>query len=320
MIIFFNSLRYRFSGYDIFHLHWLFPFAPKKRSNLNYLLNTLYVPLFLIWIKVLGYKIIWTVHNYQPHERTTLNDRALMKLVALLCTKAIAHNPISEERLKLLNLRANKVEIIGHGHYIDSYPNTISKAEARKALGFKGSQFVILFFGHLKPYKGIEDLVHVFQKIPNPQKKYQLLIAGVGNNDSYTKSLHQICKSNKNIHCYFSYIEDKDVQTFFNASDIAVFPFKKITTSGSLLLAASFRLASIAPKMGAITHLPKDIGYFYEKASNDQSALEELSKQINFAFSNPTEMITRGENAFRFVKKNSWDEIAKKTIKTYQLS
>jgi glycosyltransferase involved in cell wall biosynthesis len=265
-------------------------------------LNTVYIPLFLILLKLLRYRLIWTAHNLLPHERTSLNDRLLMKMLLLLSDKVIVHSDIQ--------LPTNKKIIIPHGNYINFYPNVVTKHEARKKLDVQQNDFVFLFFGHIKPYKGVELLLNSFQKIQKTNMK--LLIVGDCKDPQYLDLLNKKTDKLTNVTIIQSFIASDEVQYYFNAADTVVLPFKEVTTSGSFILASSFKKTVIAPCIGMFATLPQNLGYFYSLSNEDV-----LSSAMLQSFLQRKRLPAKGKLSYDYVSKFKWSEIASQTIKTY---
>ena len=135
---------------------------------------------------------------------------------------------------------------VPHGNYIRYYSNNVSKSKARERLCLNNDNFVYLFLGLIRPYKGIEDLIDTFLKISNTNTR--LLIAGrVFGIINYESKLKELTKNNCRIKLFLDFIPDEDIQVFLNACDVFVLPYKDITTSGAAYLALSFGRPLIAP-------------------------------------------------------------------------
>ncbi len=173
-------LLLRLQGYNIIHLHWLSPFNLPSKSSLFKKVSSLYLLCFLLWIKLIGFKLVWTMHEVLPHEKEFNDDIASRKLVTKLSDAVIAHTSYAVEEAKALGFYMEKVHIIAHGSYTAAYINTITKLDARKKLGLKKDDFVFLFFGNIKKYKGIDDLLLAFEKIIKNREKRNIkwIIAG----------------------------------------------------------------------------------------------------------------------------------------------
>ena len=172
------------------------------------------------------------------------------------------------------------------------------------------------FFGIIREYKGIDDLLIEFSKSVNIYKenKIKLIIFGECFDIRLRKLIEKYQISLKDILiCELEHIVDKDVQIFFNACDVVVHPFKKITTSGSVILALSFIKPIICPRIGGLKELPNNIGFFYNPKGK-----KGLSNCLGKAFANKDNLEGMGKNVLRYVENLSWDKIAEKTYKTYK--
>lgn len=216
----------RILGYKFFHLHWTYSFQMPINNIFFRSIATAYFIFCLFLIKLLGYKLIWTVHNVIPHEKQFINDVWVRKILSKLCDGKIVHSGTVIEEMKILGLDTRAVHVIPHGNYIDIYKNNITKDVARKYLNFENNDFIFLFFGRINEYKGVEDLLKVFDRLTK-QRKVALLIAGKCDR----KSLNKILSNYKNkfkdsIKIYSNFIEDKDVQFYFNCAVARIYRLK----------------------------------------------------------------------------------------------
>jgi len=307
----FRLIYYRLKGYSIFHLHWQHFQVPFPLTYLSYLLSTLYAICVLAFIKLLGYKLIWTVHNITPHERLFINDLWITKIICSFSSKLIVHSDKTKTLLVQLGTETNKIKIIPQGNYIGVYPNQVTRNQARNYFKIPQNEFVLLFFGILRKYKGIEDLITVFKKVHNMDNT-RLIIAGECLDENYRKELIQlISKSNNKIIYWFEHISDDKIQYYFNASDIVIFPFTRITNSSSVILSFSFGKPVIAPLLGGLTDLPEDVGYLY----NDK---RDIVNMINQAMANLRELEKKSTAALEYARSLSWEVSAQETYKVYR--
>lgn len=308
-------VRFRLNGFSVLHLHWLynFRFPIKKLDNtITQTLTTMCFCLLLLEIKLLRYKLVWTVHNVIPHEKTFVFQDHILKLLAWACDLKIVHSKQTLNIMKLLKLDVKRTKVIPIGTYTNVYDNSVSKEDARKHLDLENSEFVIMFFGMIKPYKGIVKLLDVFSRMLLPNTK--LLIVGQCD-DAELKNKIMKYKSIKNIRIHFGYVSDNDVQLYFNACDVVVLPFEEITTSSTVLLAFSFYRTVIAPYIGAIADIPQNLGFFYCKENCKEGSLEDAMLD---AYKNKDKVSSMGNEAHKYVKNFSWKAIGEKTEQAYK--
>lgn len=306
----YRLIYYRLLGYSIFHLHWQHFEIPFFHKYISYVMSTLFSTIILWLIKIFGYKLVWTIHNLTPHERLYLDDLAITRLIINLSEKVIVHSEQTKNDIKRYNSNGNKIFVIPQGNYVDIYPNTIDQKEARNYFNLSESDFVLLFFGAIRSYKGLENLLESFTQLQD-NKNLKLIIAGNCFDQEYKKNLIRRMNLLGNKILYkIQHIPDDQVQYYFNAADIAIFPFKTITNSSSVLLSSSFGKPVIVPELGGLKDLPKDIGYFYKNQN-------ELTNQIQYAMSHRNKLKEKEKAASEYAHSVSWEKTASRTFQLY---
>jgi glycosyltransferase involved in cell wall biosynthesis len=315
----YRLIKYRLNRYDIFHLHWTFAFGlpSKNKLFLNFLTRAfflIYFILFLKLIKLLNFKLIWTVHEVIPIEEEFINSVWARRFLSKLCDAKIVHAKSSIEEMQKLGINTKNTYINPIGSYIGIYKNRITEESARKYFEFNEKDFVFLFFGVIKPYKGVEDLLETFKQLIKKRKNVRLLIAGKCYNKDLKKMLNNYKEELKeDVKIYTEYIKKDEIQYYFNCADVAVFPFKIITTSSTVILALSFGKPIICPKIGNLKELPENIGFFY-KSSSKKGLLNCMEKAIL----NKEKLKKMEKNSFDYANSLSWDKIAEKTYEIYK--
>ncbi len=308
----FMIVNKRIKGFNIFHLHWV-AFTPKTNNKIIRTLDLFYVIFILLLIKVINYKLVWTIHNITPHDCLTINDLFITRFLYKIADVKIVHSKNTMEELKELKINIKNVVIIPHGNYIEYYENKINKIQARKRLHLDKNAFVLLFFGEIKFYKGIDELLKTFLDLAGDYKNSQLLVVGKVYEEQIEKLLKKYkSKLKDHLQLFLQYIPDSEIQYYMNAADIVVYPFRKITTSGSVLLALSFGKPIIYPLIGSLKELPDNIGFSYS-IDNENNLHDCLEK----ALKNKKSLNELGHNALSYAKKLSWNNIAKQTLEVY---
>ena len=305
----FTIINSRLKGYKIIHIHWLWDFVFPIPGLSGKVASTLYCNVILLLIKILKYKIVWTVHNILPHDTLFINDLKIVKFIADLSDVKIVHSKNTINLLKKLKINTNNCKIIPHGNYIDYYKNKISKDESRKLLKINKNDFIFLFFGKIKSYKGLTNLLLFFNKLTLKKKNIRLLIVGEPHNEKLVHIISKYQKSlgNKMI-TLLRHITDNDIQIYMNASNIAVLPFESIITSGSIILNLSYKLPILAPRKGDLNDLPADVGIFYTEHKDG------LYLGLEQALKRRKELFSLGLNGYNYISQFSWNIIAKETV------
>jgi D-inositol-3-phosphate glycosyltransferase len=117
---------------------------------------------------------------------------------------------------------------------------------------------ILLFFGNIAPYKGLEDLIRALAKLIDEDDRFRLVIAGpVKDKDceGYWRELEKMINElrlSDYVQKEVRFIPDENVGVFFKASDVSVLPYKRIYQSGVLLLSYRQGLPVIAADVGSL--------------------------------------------------------------------
>jgi glycosyltransferase involved in cell wall biosynthesis len=136
-------------------------------------------------------------------------------------------------------------------------PDTsLTGAEARQRLGLGDGDRVILFFGHIGPYKGLQFLVEAFQRLGRGQS-YRLIIAGEprGGCEPYWRGIRETIADDiaaGRVLAKIQHTPDAETETYFKAADVLVLPYTHISQSGVLFLSYRFGLPVIATDVGSL--------------------------------------------------------------------
>lgn len=301
---------------DVLHLHWLHVFFLAD----NYFLAIIRLAIFMIKIailKLIDVKIIWTVHNINNHERQFyLLDRLCTQFVTYMADAIIVHSQAALDKLiKKININnKQKISIIPHGNYLEYYQNNVNRETARTQLGLTNSNFVLLFIGAIRPYKGIIELIEKFQQISH--NNLYLIIAGNPISQKFSQLIESKIQGDRAIKFIPGYIPDSQVQVYLNACDAVVFPYQDILTSGSVLLAMSFEKPCIVPRLGCIKEVLDEQGAFLYDPDNKDG----LSQALINVIKQKDRLSEMGKHNLELASKYNWQEIAKTTFNIYQSS
>ncbi|WP_244917979.1 glycosyltransferase family 4 protein [Nostoc linckia] len=305
---------------DIIHLHWLHPFFVHSKNPLVNIIKFVIIILELMILKIIGIKIIWTVHNIKNHENKNLAlDRIYSLTVAKLANAMIAHCHIAKKEIvkKFSVKNADKIFVVPHGNYIEAYDNKIGKLNARKILGLQDSSMVFLFLGTIRAYKGVFELIDQFSQLNSDKSNnIQLVIAGRVYDDSQeiTDTLKEKIAKDPRIKFFPGFVPDDEVQVYMNACDVVIFPYRDILTSGAVILAMSFGRACIAPCKGCIGEVLDEQGAFLYQIDDKKG----LMKAMNSAIEKQHELLSMGQYNFKLAQQYNWDYIAQMTADVYR--
>ncbi len=295
------------------HLHWTSPYMKGNDSISSKIVYALKFLLDIYLTKQKDIGIVWTVHNRVSHNsRFPQLELWVYQKLAKLVDAIIVHSEAAlTEITDAYCLDPSKVSVIPHGHYRDVYPAKIDATEAKKQLGLSESGICYLFFGMLRPYKGIETLLGVWLDNQKLFAEHTLMIIGKALDQDYGQKIQALTEQATNIFFKDEFVPDADIYLYFSAADVTVFPFNQILTSGSLLLAMSYGKPIIAPRLGNIAETlgeASDLLYNPNEKTGLQQAMQTSLNKDLMTFSRQIETACNRLN---------WHDIAAQTAALY---
>ena len=203
-------------------------------------------------------KIICIADNIVPHEKR-IGDKPFTRY---FIKPVYAFITMSEKVLHDLRLFTTKKAILVPHPLYDNFGEKISKAEARKQLAISNGQKIILFFGFIRKYKGLDillDSMKILKDSTLPIANCQLLIAGEFYEDrkTYDEQIERLgIKDNLILHTHF--IPDNEVKNYLCAADVVIQPYRNATQSGVTPLAYHFEVPMIVTNVGGLPVMVPD--------------------------------------------------------------
>ena len=256
----FSVKKLLFETYDVLHIHW----PEWQISHESFILSSLRFIRLLLILDIARFKktrIVWTVHNLADHEKyhKKLAARFWISLIKRLDGFISLSSTGKDQALRHFpSLCTIQSCIIPHGHYRDVYPNNIGFSSARDLLNIPLNTKVLLFFGLIRPYKNVIELINVFKKLAD--QNLMLLIAGKPHSTQLSTEIKEAAFDDTRIRLYLDFMDESQLQTFFNSSNLVIFPFEENLNSGSALLALSFNRPILVPEVGSFTELQTMVG------------------------------------------------------------
>jgi beta-1,4-mannosyltransferase len=302
------------------HFHWPQPFwrhesGPRcLQGPLSYLKLGLFA-LRLAAARVLGFRIVWTVHQVYPHE---LESERLDRLGALVLARfahvLIAHDSGTADTARAeLGRPARKIEIIPHGSYVGVYPPGRPRDVVREELGVPARGFIFLCFGDLRAYKEVERLLEAFASSSLPYGV--LLVAGSVCAEPHGDAVRAAAARDPRLVPLLGFVPEERVSELFGAADAAVIARGDGGTSGSLILALSMGLPVVAARTPVYEQLLDGgaAGWLFEPGGT-----ESLRATLEEAAATPEdELRAKAFAARRQADELRWPEIAERTAELF---
>jgi glycosyltransferase involved in cell wall biosynthesis len=297
----------------VFHILWNNKFEWFDRTAL------------MLLYKLLGKKIVFTAHNVNTQARDgrdSFLNRATLKFQYRRCDHIFLHTEkMKAELVSNYGIPANKATVIPFGLNSTVPVTALTTEGARQRLGLGAREKVLLFFGNIAPYKGVEYLVDAFIEIAKRQADFRLIIAGrPKGNEEYWAGLQ--AKINASPVCdkfilKIEFVPDAETEVYFKAADVLILPYTNIFQSGVLFLGYNFGLPAIAADVGSLKEeiVEGRTGYVFQ--SRDTAGLV-CTIENYFAGDLYAELRERRQDIRDFARERySWSKVARMTTEVY---
>lgn len=227
-------------------------------------------------------KILFVCHNVFPHERFPL-DRLLTKWT-LGCGRYFITQSKMDAR-DLLSVKHDAVyRVTPHPTYGMFCRQGMSMQKAREQLQIDQGQRVLLFFGFVRKYKGLQYLLEAMKLLKERDFKVQLWVVGDfgEDKDEYVEQIRRF-KIEDQVQMVEGYVPDDEVEKYFAASDLVVLPYLSATQSGIVQIAFGFEKPVLVTEVGGLPDVVTNgkTGYVVEPQSAEMIAEAIMDYYIN---------------------------------------
>ncbi len=225
-----------------------------------------------------GIRVVSVLHNVIPHEPKPW-DKIFVRYFLRSADGFVAlSDSVGNDCLALLGKGANKpVRVSPHPIY-DNYGEAVEKQAARRQLGLPEEGTILLFFGFIRDYKGLDLLLraHADKRLQNPNT--HLVVAGefYGNSEKYY-ALEKELGLSQPVIWRTAFIPDEQVRLYFSAADLIVQPYKTATQSGVTQIAYHFRKPMLVTNVGGLAEIVPNGKVGYVTEVNPQSIADALA-------------------------------------------
>lgn len=298
-----------------FHLHWTHWIFESAENEHKFEELTVDFMRKVDQFRALGGIFVWTVHNAGNHESIYVDlerkfHEELARRVDLLLLHEKSSIAIVRREFRLIESR---VRILPHGNYVGTYPNTSSKSEARKKLDLSSQKRLFGLVGMLRPYKGVEEFIAAVDKINEKAHRINAFIAGKRISPYKHGDIKNMVKGILGLLVEEKFIPEEKLHYYLNAADFIVLPYRRILTSGSVLLAASFARPVLLPRLESFEDLfDLPFVFTYEPEDVDDMA----TKMLELGGLDSAELDRLSQAALDWAKTRDWQTISKQ-LNTY---
>jgi len=283
---------------DILHVQWW-----------SWFLAPVYLTTLSI-AKARGKRIIMTIHNVQPHEKA-FYKRFLNSSVINLADEYIVHNEENKILFQQIKNTNKKIHVLSHG-IIEIEKSNISIENLKKQYGFSKNDKILLFFGNIRDYKGLDVMFESLSELKD--KNIKLIVAGKPWKDfkEYNERIEKLDLKER-IKLFLEFNSEKTVSELFKISNVIVYPYKEFeASSGAGTIALNFEKAIVVTSVGGLPELVKDKNVIAKPSDADS-----LTKAIIYTLNNKNKKNLE-QDSKRIAKQFSWKDIAQKTMEVYE--
>jgi glycosyltransferase involved in cell wall biosynthesis len=289
----------------VFHLQWA-PFP-------------LFDRLLVRALKARGWRVVYTQHDPLPAPDRRARRRHHLELLRLSDAVIVHTLNQRDELASAVPDVTDRLHVIAHGGTRSAPPTMDGRARCRERLGVDGDRPVILFFGLIKPYKGLDRLVAAMAGVVAELPRALLLVAGepLMSLDAIERQIDELGLRD-NVSMRLGFVPSHDVRSYLGAADLLVTPYVSIGASGVLVMAQEHGLPAVVTRVGGLPEFvePDDCGFVVPAGDSDA-----LADAIRRALLDRTALARMGERARRRIARDSaWPDVAERTLAVYGTS
>ncbi len=261
--------------------------------------------------------VVLTVHDVKSHyDRFVSRDSFLKRSLRIPHCLIVHYENGRKQLIDHWGVCSDRVTVIPHGIMMPLHSPS-GRLEARGKLDLPEDRRILLFFGSIRPNKGLDVLIKALRDIVLHDPGVLLVVAGAlprgMNFQPYSDTIQRLNLS-ENIRTFVRFIPDEDVDSFMAASDLVVLPYLKFEAQSGVLLRA------YAHKKPVVV---SDVGAMGELVSSDKVGLvvepgvpKALADAIISVLDKSDEFHSRYSPELE--DKYSWENVAELTMRSYE--
>jgi alpha-maltose-1-phosphate synthase len=306
------ALEYLMCIFDVFHIARL---SMTTRLKIVHLQG--HFPFFFLiaFVPRRNRTFFWTIHDIEL-RKSSQGSRGILELflakvtnqpviLGLLAKGIIVHGNDLQRKLSESWWARGKIYSMPHGNYDGIY---------HSLGGLPGRQKRVLFFGKIKPYKGLELFIQGAAITSRQVPSVRFVIAGMGDLAPYKRLIQKVGPDLFDIRN--GYIQDEDIPALFREASVVVIPYTEASQSGVIALAYTLGVPVVASKVGSIPEIVDHgkTGYVFEPGN-----VLEMSRYVSILLTDDRKREDFSRNARKKASEAlSWDTIAEELMALYE--
>ena len=221
-------------------------------------------------------QICFLCHNVLPHE-STMFDRMLLTYAFWKTNHFIVHSEEDRRNLIKLKPKANIKRNVHPSYSVFGDFDTYHKHDARRKLGLEIDKKIVLFFGLIRKYKGLQYLIRAMSSVISAMDCTLLIAGEFYDEKSDYLELIEACGVGDHTIVVDQYISNEEVSTYFCSADVVILPYVDATQSGIVQIAFGLSKPVITTRVGG---LPEVVDHGYTGLLVEKESPEALAEAI----------------------------------------
>jgi glycosyltransferase involved in cell wall biosynthesis len=272
--------------------------------------KVLVLPTFVYCKIIKRYPIVTTFHDIKIHQgEESRSAEFMLYFIRKYSSQIFVHgNKMREQIIKTYHLPGEKV------HSIQFAEHGVTTFVQLKNKKMRCNDNLVLFFGRIYQYKGLEYLIKAEPLITKELPNVKIVIAGIGENFKKYEDMMANRRDNFIVHNY--YISNHEAAELFQKCALVVVPYIEASQSGVTITAYGFKKPVVVTNVGSLSEIVDDGETGFIVPPRDAKALADAIIKL---LKNNDLRKMMGENAYKKLKQElSWDNVVSKTVEVYR--
>ena len=277
---------------DLIVFDWWHPFFSFCHFTISFLIKKEYKN-----------KILFITENFVSHEGHLI-DKLLTKIGLKNASSFLSLSDKVEKDLRSSGY--NKMIYRSELPVYECYKVNVSSEQAKRKLGYTPNNKVLLFFGYVRKYKGLDLLIEAMPDILKENPEIRLLIVGEFYDDPnpYFDTIKELGISNY-VNIVNKFISNEEVGEYYLASDLNVLPYRSATQSGILNVSYGLLKPVLVTNVGGLSEFVKDRSTGIIIEPNSPTAIAQGVK----SFFRLRDTVDFTKNISDYIKENKFDKL-----------
>lgn len=273
-VVLFGFARAIVGRYDVFHVHWPELLVTSARTPLRRLARRLLTTAFITRLRLTRTPVVRTWHNLVRPDGLSRWDHRLLDALERRTRHIIR---LTDQTAPPLDVPTSTIV---HAHYRDWFEPVTEALEPIEPVDSR-----VLYFGLIKPYKGVEQLLEAVAD--SPEADLDVRLVGSPSDPTLADRVRAAVAADARISADLSYADDPTLAAEIAAATLVVLPYKAMHNSGALLLALSLDTPVLAPDNEVNRRLAEEVGEGWLHLFEGTLTIEDLEGALKAVTANP---------------------------------